>query len=257
MSDTLFAHILRELIQTVLDLVPILAVIVVFQLVLVRRALPNLGRILIGLAYVGIGLALFRIGVSESLIPVGQDIARQLVTTGYRDGQVDRLGYLSILAFATLIGFTATLIEPTLIATAERVEDLSGGAIQAWTLRLIIALGVAVGLLLGTLRILHELPLSYTLVSVVVVLIGLAAGAPRRIISIALDSGAVATSAVTVPLIAAFGLAVAEAMPNDATAADGFGLIVLALLMPAVLLLAFARIYTLLKQKRTGGKDAV
>jgi Protein of unknown function (DUF1538) len=63
---------------------------------------------------------------------------------------------------------------------------------------------------------------------------------------------------VTVPLIAAYGVTVAEAMPNEATAADGFGLIVLALLSPMVLLLAFAQIQArIVNRGSAGGSDAV
>jgi hypothetical protein len=44
---------------------------------------------------------------------------------------------------------------------------------------------------------------------------------------------------VTVPLIAALGAGVAQAVPGRAPLVDGFGLVVLALLGPVVSLLAF------------------
>ena len=54
-------------------------------------------------------------------------------------------------------------------------------------------------------------------------------GAPRAVVPLALDSGAIATSVVTVPLIAAYGIALAETVPGRTVLQDGFGLIVLAL----------------------------
>jgi hypothetical protein len=61
-----------------------------------------------------------------------------------------------------------------------------------------------------------------------------------------------------VPLIAAYGAAVAEAMPNDATAADGFGLIILALLLPAVLVLSLAQFQArFMNRLNKGGSDEV
>lgn len=240
--DNIAAFFIDEAIKTILDIAAIIFVIAVFQFAFIRRSPPHLPRILAGLAYVAIGLTLFRIGINESLIPIGRDMAFQLVGFAYAAGEANFWDHLPIFAFAALLGFTATLIEPTLIAAASRIQDLSGGSLRALTLRLVISCGVALGLVLGTVRIVHGFPLEYLLAGITAGLILLALTAPREIVPLALDSGGIATSVVTVPLIAAYGAAVAEAMPNDATAADGFGLIILALLLPAVLVLALAQI---------------
>lgn len=248
---------LGESLQTAVDLAPIILIIGVFQLWIVRQPIARPRRMLVGLAYVAVGLTLFRLGLELSLIPIGRDMARLLVTAAFEAGAADWWDYLPILAFAGLIGFTATLIEPTLIAAADRVSDLSGGALRARRLRMVVASGVALGLILGTLRIVTGVPLAYLLTGIASVLIVLALTAPRTIVPLALDSGGIATSVVTVPLIAAYGLAVAESMPNEATAADGFGLVVLALLSPVVLLLAYAQLQALISKKRSGESDAV
>ncbi len=256
--ETIVSLVIEEGIKTILDIIPIVAVIAVFQFVIVRRSLPHLPQILVGLAYVAIGLTLFRIGINESLIPIGRDMAFQLVEFAYASGTAGLVQYLPIFTFAALLGFTATLIEPTLIAAADRVQDLSGGSLRAMTLRLVISCGVALGLVLGTVRIVQGFPLEYLLAGITASLILLALTAPRGIVPLALDSGGIATSVVTVPLIAAYGAAVAEAMPNDATAADGFGLIILALLLPAVLVLALAQIQArFMKRVTKGGSNEV
>lgn len=256
--ENIAALFIKAAIKTFLDIGPIILVVAVFQVAFVRRSLPRLPQILVGLAYVAIGLTLFRIGIDESLIPIGRDMAFQLVGSAYAAGEAGLGDYLPVFAFAALLGFTATLIEPTLIAAATRVQELSGGSLNALTLRLVISCGVALGLVLGAVRIVHGFPLEYLLAGVVASLILLALTAPRGIVPLALDSGAIATSVVTVPLIAAFGAAVAEAMPNDATAADGFGLIILALLLPAVLVLAVAQIQARnMNRLRNGGSDEV
>jgi hypothetical protein len=185
-------------------------------------------------------------------------MAYQLVGFAYAASAASLGDYLPIFAFAALLGFTATLIEPTLIAAAGRVQELSGGSLRAMTLRLVISCGVASGLVLGTLRIVQGFPLEYLLAGITASLILLALTAPREIVPLALDSGGIATSVVTVPLIAAYGAAVAEAMPDDATAADGFGLIILALLLPAVLVLALAQIQArFMNRLAKGGSDEV
>jgi hypothetical protein len=256
--ENIAALLVDEAIKTVLDIAPIILVIAVFQFAFIRRSLPHLPQILAGLAYVAIGLTLFRIGINESLIPIGRDMAFQLVGFAYAAGEAGLWDYLPIFAFAALLGFTATLIEPTLIAAASRIQELSGGSLRAFTLRLVISCGVALGLVLGTVRIILGFPLEYLLAGVTASLILLALTAPRGIVPLALDSGGIATSVVTVPLIAAYGAAVAEAMPNDATAADGFGLIILALLLPAVLVLSLAQIQArFMNRLNKGGSDEV
>ena len=256
--DNIAALLIDEAIKTVLDIAPIILMIAVFQFAFIRRSLPHLPQILAGLSYVAIGLTLFRIGINESLIPIGRDMAYQLIRFAYAGGEASVGDYLPIFAFAALLGFTATLIEPTLIAAASRVQELSGGSLRALTLRLVISCGVALGLVLGTIRIVQGFPLEYLLAGVTASLILLTLTAPRGIVPLALDSGGIATSIVTVPLIAAYGAAVAEAMPNDATAADGFGLIILALLLPAVFVLSLAQIQArFMNRLNKGGSDEV
>lgn len=256
--ENIASLLIDEAIKTVLDIAPIILVIAVFQFAFIRRSLPHLPQILVGLAYAAMGLTLFRIGINESLIPIGRDMAYQLVGFAYAAGEASVGDYLPIFAFAALLGFTATLIEPTLIAAASKVQELSGGSLRALTLRLVISCGVALGLVLGTIRIVQGFPLEYLLAGVTASLILLALTAPRGIVPLALDSGGIATSVVTVPLIAAYGAAVAEAMPNDATAADGFGLIILALLLPAVLVLSLAQIQArFMNRPIKGGSDEV
>lgn len=249
---------ISEIVKTILDIAPILAVIATFQFGIIRGSFPHFPKTLVGLAYVILGLTLFRIGVNESLIPIGREMAYQLVGLASSKNTGGLTDYSPIFMFAALLGFTATLIEPTLTAAAEKVEHISGGSLQAIMLRLTVACGVALGLVLGTLRIVQGLPLEYLLAAVIICLAALVLTAPRDIVPLALDSGGIATSVVTVPLIAAYGAAVAEAMPNDATAADGLGLIILALLFPAIMVLAFAQIQARLSDfYRKGGSDEV
>lgn len=254
----LLATLLREGATTLVDLAPIAVLLALFQFVVVRAGIPNLARILVGLAYVVLGLTLFRVGISMSLIPAGSTMAEQLVAMGAASDAGTWWAYAPLVIFAAAIGFTATLIEPTLLAVANRVGDLSGGALRPWPLRIVIALGIAGGLFLGTARALSGFPMDYLLACVIAVLLVLALTAPKAIVPIAVDSGGIATSVVTVPFIAAYGLTTTQVLPGDSTASDGFGLILLALLGPAVVLLAVANIQNVYrKMRRSGDHDAV
>jgi hypothetical protein len=75
-----------------------------------------------------------------------------------------------------------------------------------------------------------------------VVVMGQTFYAPKRIIALAYDSGGVTTSTVTVPLVAALGLGLAETIPGRSPILDGFGLIAFASLFPIIAVLAYAQI---------------
>jgi hypothetical protein len=66
--------------------------------------------------------------------------------------------------------------------------------------------------------------------------------APKLIIPLAYDSGGVTTSTVTVPLVAALGLGLAETVPGRNPLIDGFGLIAFASLFPIMSVMAYAQI---------------
>ena len=57
---------------------------------------------------------------------------------------------------------------------------------------------------------------------------------------LAYDSGGVTTSTVTVPLVAALGIGLAETVPGRNPLIDGFGLIAFASLFPIMAVMAYA-----------------
>ena len=65
--------------------------------------------------------------------------------------------------------------------------------------------------------------------------------APKLIVPLAYDSGGVTTSTVTVPLVAALGLGLAESLPGRSSLIDGFGLIAFASLFPIITVMAYAQ----------------
>jgi len=101
---------------------------------------------------------------------------------------------------------------------------------------------VSFGVALGTFRIVTGTPLHWYIISGYVVVIVQTALAPRSIIPLAYDSGGVTTSTVTVPLVAALGLGLAETIPGRSPLLDGFGLIAFASLFPMISVMAYAQL---------------
>lgn len=237
--DTLFA--------TVRDVLPIAAIIFGFQIFVIRRSIPHLKRVLAGFAYVLVGLSLFLIGLDEALFPLGQMMAEQLTDPAFilGDGVVRSLqwdDYGWVYAFAFAIGFSTALAEPSLIAVAIKAQEVSGGAISVWGLRIAVALGAASGILIGALRIITGTPLHYIIIAAYVIVIIQTIMAPRLIIPLAYDSGGVTTSTVTVPIVTALGLGLATTIPGRSPLLDGFGMIATTCLFPIIAVMGYAQL---------------
>jgi hypothetical protein len=158
---------------------------------------------------------------------------------------VDSLGwedYLWVYLFALAIGFSTTIAEPSLIAVAIKAQQVSGGAITVWGLRVAVAIGVAIGIGLGAFRIVTGTPLHYYIIAGYIVVMIQTVFAPRTIIALAYDSGGVTTSTVTVPLVTALGLGLASTIPGRSPLIDGFGLIAFASLFPIMAVLGYAQL---------------
>lgn len=232
--------LLDTILATLRDVAPIAAVLAGFQVGVLRRRIPNLGRVLIGCVWVVLGLAFFLFGLERALFPLGRAMAAELTALG--GGTSDWRDYGWTYAFAFAIGFATTIAEPSLIAVAIKARDVSGGAVGAWGLRIAVALGVAASLAVGAFRIVTGTPLHLYMMAGYAVVVIQTLAAPRMIVPLAYDSGGVTTSTVTVPLVAALGLGLAGSVPGRSPLLDGFGLIALASLFPMITVMGYAQI---------------
>ena len=242
-------NLLHTLWDTIFDVLPIVVVIFGFQLLVIRRPIPHLGRVLLGFVYVLLGLALFLDGLEIALFPIGKLMAQQLTDPVFLYGHVHHAvtalrwqDYLYVYLFAAAIGFATTIAEPSLLAVAIKAQEVSAGAIGVWGLRIAVAIGVGLGIALGTFRIVTGTPLHYYIILGYVFVLLQTIFAPKSIIALAYDSGGVTTSTVTVPLVAALGLGLASTVPGRSPLLDGFGLIAFASLFPMMTVMGYAQI---------------
>ncbi len=105
-----------------------------------------------------------------------------------------------------------------------------------------VAFGVAIGITLGVWRIVVGLPIHWFIIAGYLLVVIQTRFAPRIIIPLAYDSGGVTTSTVTVPLVAALGIGLAESVPGRSPLIDGFGLIAFASLFPIMTVMAYAQL---------------
>jgi hypothetical protein len=246
----LFLDPVLLLLATAKDVLPVLGLLVLFQMVVLKRPLPRPGRIIFGFGLVLVGMACFLGGLDLALFPLGRTMALQLAKAPKAGATKIWAAYGWIYLFAFSVGFATTIAEPSLIAVSHKAEEASYKAISSFGLRIAVAIGVAVGITLGTFRIITGTPLYiYILVGYVIVAIQ-TFFAPRMIIPLAYDSGGVTTSTVTVPLVAALGLGLASNIPGRSPVLDGFGLIAFASLFPIISVLGYAQLAQWMVRRR-------
>ncbi len=239
-------------INTIRDVAPIVLLIAIFQIFVIKKSIPNLRSVIFGVVLVSIGLTLFLMGLDQALFPVGELMATQLsdpdfILKNYSGPLTDWQAYYWIYIFAALIGFATTIAEPSLYAVAVKANEVSGGTIGVFSLRLIVAIGVALSLVLGTYRIVVGDSLAnYIMVGYIIVLVQ-TIFVKKDLVALAYDSGGVTTSTVTVPIVAALGLGLASVVPGRNPALDGFGLIALASVFPIITVLGYAQTKDLIK----------
>ena len=223
----LFFRLLKESFR---DLLPIMVVILFFQLFIIQSIPHNWSNTAIGLLIVGVGLAVFLQGLEVGVFPIGEGLAREFASSGSR---------FWVLLFGFMIGFGTTIAEPALVVIADKASAISSGRINADYLRLVVAFSVGLAILLGIFRIIKGHPIHYYIIAGYIGVVSITNFAPKEIIGLAYDLGGVTTSTVTVPLVAALGIGLASTIKDRNPVIDGFGLIAFASLTPMI----FVQIY--------------
>jgi len=236
--------ILKSLLDSLRDLLPIIGVIAFFQLIVLQQPIPNFGEIATGILFVVIGLTLFVHGLNLGLFPIGESMAYAFAKKG---------SVFWLLMFAFALGFGTTVAEPALIAVADEAARVaaSGHMIEdnkaskssyAFGLRITVAVSVGFAILIGVLRIIKGWPLQYLIIGGYIGVVIMTVFAPKEIIGIAYDSGGVTTSTITVPLVTALGVGLASSIKGRNPMIDGFGLIAFASLTPMIFVMGYGMV---------------
>ncbi len=233
--------LIQKLLASVLDIAPVVAVMVFFQLFVIQSPLPDLEKTIPAMLLVVFGLFLFVMGLETALFPMGESLAVQFTRKG---------NPWWLLLFAFTLGFSTTIAEPALTVIANKAGELAAGsgAIAADSsaigrfvlgLRLTIAASVGIAIALGVLRIIRGWPLIWFILAGYSLIVVATLYAPKAIIGIAYDSGGITTSTITVPLVTALGVSLAASIRGRNPMTDGFGLIAFASLTPILFVLIY------------------
>ena len=223
-EDSPYAEILGAL----RAIVPLVLLLVLAQVLLLRRRIRQPNIFTYGVFMAIAGMALFNLGLTTGLVTLGQQAGVNVPwafsphwQTGAPPLYPFALGIAVTLVFAFTVGYGATVAEPALNAMGITVENLTDGAFRKRMLLHAVAVGVGVGATLGVSRILFDLPLWALLTGGYTLALGLTIVSREELVNLAWDSAGVTTGPVTVPLLMALGIGLAHVVE----AADGFGIL--------------------------------
>jgi len=245
MGNFQFLRHIKPIIESLRDLLPIIAVVSFFQIVVIQQPFPNFSQLLIGSVAVITGLTLFIRGLELALFPIGEALAYAFARKG---------SLFWLLVFAFLLGFGTTVAEPALIAVANKAAEVAANSKvitdsiiakseYATGLRITVALSVGFAIAIGVLRIIRGWQVQYVIMGGYVGVVIMTMFAPEQIIGIAYDLGGVTTSTITVPLVTALGIGLASSIKGRNPMVDGFGLIAFASLTPMIFVMAYGILY--------------
>jgi hypothetical protein len=210
--------LMEKINESLSSVLPITAIVLVISVTIAPLTPGTMVLFLFGALLLVLGMGFFTLGVDMSMIPMGDGI-------GVEISKARRIGLPILVCF--VLGVVVTVAEPDLQVLAEQLPTVPN-----LTLILAVALGVGFFLVAAQVRMLLNIPLSYTLVFFYVIVFILSVFVPDSFVPAAFDSGGVTTGPITVPFIMALGIGMAAIRSDKNSSSDSFGLISLCSIGP-------------------------
>ncbi len=225
--------------EVLIAIVPILAVLAIFQLITRRFHKHQLLRMAVGFAYTYIGLVLFLTGANVGFMPAGKLIGAQIAGG-------DRAWML--IPIGMLMGYFVVSAEPAVHSLKKQVEEITNGAIAQRAIGLALSIGVAVSVGLSMLRVLTGIPLLPILITGYVISLVITFFVPPLYTGIAFDSGGVASGPMTTTFILPFAIGACE-MVGGNVMTDAFGIVAMVAMTPLITIQVMG-LYSRIMQRR-------
>ena len=107
---------------------------------------------------------------------------------------------------------------------------MTNGVFKSRTLILSVSAGVAIGIAVGLVKLIFDLPLIWLVVPGYLIAVVLTVFSSEEFVNVAWDSAGVTTGPITVPLVLAMGLG----FGNATSAVEGFGILSMASVGPII-----------------------
>ena len=229
--------------ESIIALLPILALFLVFQKISFKLSKTTIRKILFGILYTFLGLVLFLLGVNAGFMEVGSII-------GYNLASFDNKGY--VILIGAILGLVTILAEPAVHVLTHQIEDVTSGYIKRNVVMFTLSLGVGTAVALSITRIIvPEIQLWHYLLPGYIIAVARTYLVPKLFVGIAFDSGGVASGPMTATFILAYAQGAAESIESANVLVDGFGIIAMVAMTPLIALQILGFIFKI-KTKKGG-----
>ena len=229
--------------ESLIALLPIVALLIIFQRASFRLHRKSFIKMLRGFFYTYIGFVVFMVGVDAGFMNVGNIIGHSLAAYDNK---------IILVGFGFLLGMVVILTEPAVYVLTRQIEDVTSGYIKRKTVLLSLSIGVAFAVGLSMLRIaVPGIQLWHYLLPGYIIAIGLTWLVPRIFVGIAFDSGGVASGPMTATFVLAFAQGASSATEHSDLLMDSFGVIAMVAMTPLIALQLLGLLYKL-KSRKSG-----
>jgi len=243
-----FAHIASfNLRGILLALAPIVIVFLPFQFFLIKLYKKDFVRILLGIIPVFAGLLIFLTCVDFGFAYAGHHIGSVL----FSDGAPEWFKWAALTA-GFILGGAITLSEPAVTVLGHQVEEITSGHIKQITIRLTIAIGLGIAVVLSIVKIITQINLLWFLIPLYAAALIMMKFSSKMFVGLAFDSGGVTAGGLTSAFLTPFAIGIAQAVRETAAAAgavpqsillSGFGIISFMSVMPLITVQTLGLIY--------------
>ncbi|MDR0338666.1 MAG: DUF1538 domain-containing protein [Desulfovibrio sp.] len=227
----MISNLTAKLKESVISVLPIMVIVILLHLTIAPLPAGQISQYIVGGVLLILGLSVFLMGADLGMVPFGQRVGSTLTR---------RRNLLLIMAASFAIGFAITIAEPDVQVLAVQVSGAAPG-IDKDMLLVMIASGVGIFLLIGTARIVLQIPLRRLFIIFYALVFLACAFVDPGFVGVAFDSGGATTGPITVPFIMALGIGVAATAARKEGDDSSFGLVGLASIGPiaAVAIMGF------------------
>lgn len=236
----IFLEIIPDVLhESFLSIVPLVIMLVVFQIFLLHLPPHKLIRIIIGIVYAFFGLTVFLVGVKGGFMEAGSRLGMIL---GAKASGAGGFWYFLLIFTGLVLGAVVVCAEPAVWVLTEQVENISGGTIKRKFMMVFLSAGAAIAIGLTMWRALSGFNLMNILVPGYLLALSLMIFCPPLFTGIAFDSGGVASGPITSTFVLSFTIGASQAAGGST---DSFGVIALVAMTPLIAIQILGIIYSM------------
>jgi len=235
-------HVMKEI---AIALSPIVAFVIVFEILIFKENKKTIIKLFIGLGYAYVGLVLFLTGANIGFMPIGTKIGEIFGTSNIK---------WILIPLGMIMGFFVVMAEPAVHVLNHQVEEVTGGAISKRLMLFSLAIGVSISIGLAMSRVVFDYSIWWVLLPGYGLALILTLIVPKMFTAIAFDSGGVASGPMTATFLLPLATGACAVIYSDSQKIlqNGFGVVALVAMTPLIVIQLLGLVYRIkiVKAKR-------